>query len=310
MGVHMRFLISVFVDLGCTKQTRNRVQVGGGNTSNMVCRKGALWKRMLLMACTCVSGFRCLSTRAAQNKLIPTMCRVPMQISIGQIVSQFKSYMQARLCKAAAFQARRCLNIGQVDDQQCALKRVQGLLPGASADALLEVEKLLRAKQSVRKNNHNPEGVRVAATSGRICKGKRPPSEDAEPWHTRVAASGATLATSLGPVLPNCVRIVFGLKLLTRTLCSTRCALVVWFQEVRSDMFFQARAHCVLYFKMPTWTMKNGILPQREQEILHHMNVRVICNIAACPLRFGFDGLAFRGRVDSSLTACAHGVSQ
>ena len=29
-GVHMRFLISVFVGSGCTKQTRKHVQVGGG----------------------------------------------------------------------------------------------------------------------------------------------------------------------------------------------------------------------------------------------------------------------------------------
>ena len=28
-GVHMRFLISVFVDLGCAKQTPKCVQVGG-----------------------------------------------------------------------------------------------------------------------------------------------------------------------------------------------------------------------------------------------------------------------------------------
>ena len=54
--------------------------------------------------------------------------------------------------------------------------------------------------------------------------------------------------------------------------------------------------------------MKNCILPQRAQEIVHHMNVRVICNIAACTLRFGFDGLTFRGWVDFSLTARAHAV--
>ena len=54
--------------------------------------------------------------------------------------------------------------------------------------------------------------------------------------------------------------------------------------------------------------MKNCILPQRAQEILHHMNVRVICNTAACTLRFGFDGLTFRGWVDFSLTARAHAV--
>ena len=41
-GVHMRFLISVFVDSGYTKQTRNRLQVGGGIKSNMVCIKGAV----------------------------------------------------------------------------------------------------------------------------------------------------------------------------------------------------------------------------------------------------------------------------
>ena len=40
--VHMRFLISVFVDSGCTKQTRKRVQVGGGIKSNIVCKKGAV----------------------------------------------------------------------------------------------------------------------------------------------------------------------------------------------------------------------------------------------------------------------------
>ena len=41
---------------------------------------------------------------------------------------------------------------------------------------------------------------------------------------------------------------------------------------------------------------------------MNDMNVRVICNFAACALRFGFDVLTFRGWVDVSLTPRAHAV--
>ena len=145
-------------------------------------------------------------------------------------------------------------------------------------------------------------------------------------------------------MLLNCVRIVFGFwiahsnivfdalwwfgfKKLARTcaselrahcvwplVCSlehcVRRAVLLWFgfKKFARTCSSEARAHCVLCFKMLTWTMKNCILPQRAQEILHHMNVRAICNIAACTLRFGFDGLTFRGWVDFSLTARAHAV--
>ena len=131
--------------------------------------------------------------------------------------------------------------------------------------------------------------------------------------------------------LEHCVRravpLWFGFKKFARTCASELRAHCVWpldcslehcvrravplwfgFKKFARTCSSEARAHCVLCFKMLTWTMKNCILPQRAQEILHHMNVRVICNIAACTLRFGFDGLTFRGWVDFSLTARAHAV--
>ena len=157
---------------------------------------------------------------------------------------------------------------------------------------------------------------------------------------------GLASRSSLGPVFPNCVRIVFwpldgslehcvrravplwfGFKKFARTCASELRAHCVWpldcslehcvrravplwfgFKKFARTCSSEARAHCVLCFTMLTWTMKNCFLPQRAQEILHHMNVRVICNIAACTLRFGFDGLTFRGWVDFSLTARARAV--
>ena len=73
-----------------------------------------------------------------------------------------------------------------------------------------------------------------------------------------------------------------------------RAALVILLQE--------ARAHGVFCL----W--KAAFCLQRAREILHRINVRVICNFAARACRFGFDGSTFRGWVDFSLRPRAHAV--